>query len=69
MAAKWPPLVIVVPGIATEAGWIGQQRDQFMKFPDRARPPVQEQEREGGWADAWLMDEVQLDLVGPISDR
>src|SRR2546422_10614117 len=33
-----------------------------MKFPDRARPAVQEQEREGGWADAWLMDAVHLDL-------
>src|SRR6266567_96686 len=33
-----------------------------MKFPDRARPPVQEQEREGGWANAGLMDEVHLDF-------
>ena len=50
-----------IPGIAAEAGRIGQQRDQFVEFPDRARPPVQEEQRQRGRADAGLMDEVQLD--------
>src|SRR5215469_17348595 len=51
-----------VSGIAAEASGIRQQRDQFVKFPDRAWPPVQEKKWKGGWADAWLMNEVQLDL-------
>src|SRR5438445_7216440 len=51
-----------VSGITAEAGGIGQQRDQFVKFPDRAWPPMQEKQWKGGGADAWLMNEVQLDL-------
>src|SRR5215831_6458439 len=51
-----------VPGIAAEASGIGQQGDQFVKFPDRAWPTMQEKQWKGGWTDAWLMNEVQLDL-------
>jgi hypothetical protein len=48
-----------VPGIAPTTGGVGQERNEFMEFPDRPRPPVQQEQREWRWPQAWLVNEMQ----------
>src|SRR5262245_24360780 len=48
-----------IAGVAAKARRIGQQGHQFMEFPDRTWPTMQQQQRHGVRPNAGLMEKVQ----------
>ena len=49
--------------VAAEARRVGQQREDLVELPDRARPAVREQQRHRVRTAALLVDEVQVDAA------